>query len=139
MKKLFSILFALFMVSTVFAVEVKEKAEYEKQFDTAQSIKVARLWVSENFNSGKDVIDTYDEELQVLIGNGNYTEKGIVNIQFHFTFKITVKNNTVKIVFSNFKAGTKKFPLSKSTVGLDKFYAKLDSVAESLFKYYEDF
>ena len=140
MKKLISLLFVLLFTTSVFGVEVKEKAEYEKEFDTPQSIKIAKLWVGENFKSGKDVISTYDEELNTLIGNGFYTEKGVlIDLQYHFKFKITVKENKVKIVFSDLAAGTKKVPISKNTSGLDKFYAKLDKLAESLFEYYEDF
>ena len=140
MKKLITLLLALFMVSAVFSAELKEKAEYEKEFDSTQSIKIARLWVSENFKSGKNVIDTYDEELQILVGNGSCTEKvKLLNMQFHFKFKITVKENKVKIVFSNFKVGEKHNELQKGTVGVDQFYKTLDKLAESLFQYYEDF
>lgn len=140
MKKLITLFLALFMVSAVFSAELKEKAEYEKEFDSTQSIKIARLWVSENFKSGKNVIDTYDEELQILVGNGSCTEKvKLLNMQFHFKFKITVKENKVKIVFSNFKVGEKHYALQKGTVGVDQFYKTLDKLAESLFQYYEDF
>ena len=140
MKKLFFLITLMLVSTSLFAVEYKEEMSYEKEFESTQSIKVAKLWVSDNFKSSKDVIDLYDEELGVLTGNGLCTYmKGILLMEYRFKFKISIKENKVKVTFNNFRVGQKRnIPNAKST-GLQDFYNELEEIAESIFKYYEEF
>lgn len=140
MKKLFALFVAVLVCTSLFAVEVKNEVVHEKEFDSPQTIKIAKLWVSEKYISGKDVIDAYDEELNILTGNGMVDfHTSILPTEFHYKFKITIKGNKVKIVFNTFRAGTKQVAISKRTGGLQDFYNQLDKLAKSLFEYYSEF
>ena len=139
MKKLFCLLLVLICTSFAFSTEVRNEIVCEKTFDSEPSIKIARLWVSESFNSGKDIIDFYDEELKVLTGNASLKYKDEYIYTYNFKFKISIKKNTIKMIFNNMTAGTKKLPITENHSCIDEFYNELESLANSLFTYYEEY
>ena len=136
MKKLYSIIFLLFISCFLFAGEIKKELAYEKTFETAPSIKTAREWASKTFfNSEK----SYNEESKVTTGFGFITESDFF-INYNFDYKISITGNTVKILFNNFTVGTAKQPFKEGTMYikyLDNFYEDLEKTSESLFKYCE--
>ena len=90
------------------------------------------IWIS--FKISKDVpkIEN-DKELLEMVSII------ISTMPIYFTLKIQVKGNKLIVKFNNFKAGTMKLPVNKTTTGLSGFYEKCDELAESLNKYYLDF
>jgi hypothetical protein len=66
------------------------------------------IWMAENFKSSKSVIDMKDKELGVIIGNGavdvNLGSKFLpVNNTFTFKMKVEMKDNKLRLTFSNVK------------------------------------
>lgn len=139
MKKLLCILFILLSATFAFSTEIKDEIVCEHTFDFEPSIKVAKLWISEAFTSGKNVVDFYDEDLKVLTGIASSKYKDEYVYTYNFKFKISIKKNTVKVVFNNMTAGTMKLPITPSHACVDEFYNDLETLAKSLFKYYEEF
>lgn len=70
----------------------------------------ARMWVNDNFKSGKDVIQISDKEAGQITGTGklqaDYTYHGLANKIYHavytFSFKILVKDWKYKCIFEDF-------------------------------------
>lgn len=141
MKKLFFGILFILISSFAFAVEIVEEKNYEYDITNAtKSIKVANLWVTEAFENPKEVVQLYDEDLNTMVINGTYMVSIIIStMPIYFTLKIQVKGNKLIVKFNNFKAGTMKLPVNKTTTGLSGFYEKCDELAESLNKYYLDF
>lgn len=137
MKKIYSFIF-LFLVSFVFvfAGDIKKELVFEHTFNTVPSIQTARQWASKTFfNSEK----SYNEESKVITGFGFIPESDFF-VNYNFDYKISITENTVKILFNNFTVGTAKQPLKEGTMYikyLDNFYEDLGKTSESLFKYCE--
>ena len=137
MKKLFVGILFLLVSSFAFAVEVVQEKNYEYDISNAtKSIKVANLWVTEAFENPKEVVQLYDEDLNTMVINGTYM---VWTMPIYFTLKIQVKGNKLIVKFNNFKYGTMKLEVNKTTTGLSGFYEKCDELAESLNQYYLDF
>ena len=117
-------------------IKPKEEIVYEKELSCNPSINVARLWVSENFNSASSVIDVYDESLQILTGNGSSGD-------YKFFFKITIKDNIVRINFRKFLRQNSNGGIAPlffyETEEEKMFYKKINSISDSLFLYLEAF
>lgn len=127
----------LFATTFLFAVEIVEEKNYEYDIsNTTKSIKVANLWVTEAFENPKEVVQLYDEDLNTLVINGTYM---VWVMPIYFTLKIQVKGDKLVVKFNNFRYGTAKLKLDKTTIGLSDFYNKLDELAESLNQYYINF
>lgn len=142
-----SLLFSAFCFAenlTEFTLEKKEdnndsEIQYSKyyEFETDKpSIKIARLWVAETFNSAKSVIEMYDEELQTLVGTGTVTT-GLIS--FKYSFKIQNKNNIISMKFYNFRTGTQDVPITPRTIGLKTLYSNIEHLEKSLEYYYKNF
>lgn len=137
MKKLTVLFIMLFATTFLFAVEVVQEKNYEYDIsNVTKSIKVANLWVTEAFENPKEVVQLYDEDLNTMVINGTYM---VWTMPIYFSLKIQVKGNKLILKFNNFKAGTMKMSVNKTTTGLSGFYEKCDELAESLNKYYLDF
>ncbi len=71
----------------------------------------ARMWVNDNFKSGKDVIQINDKETGTITGKGilklpyNYKFYGKTSgeTDYNFSFKIFVKDYKYKCEFTNFE------------------------------------
>lgn len=71
----------------------------------------ARLWVNDNFRSGKDVSQIIDKESGTITGNGVFKERFYLYQMiktkftgiFSFDFKIFVKDGKYKYVFTSIK------------------------------------
>lgn len=159
--KFFSFVFVSFLLFSCTSVkpienfEVLDEKTYEFEVDNA-TIKIARLWVAETYNSAKDVIQICDEELNVLIGDGLYTTIGqyvftTSETNFKYRFKIQCKNNKVTITYYNFDFGPLSSfliptgdELSYRSYGANQqtvlnFYKQLDMLGLSLEFYYKTF
>ena len=137
MKKLTVLFIMLFATTFLFAVEVVQEKNYEYDIsNVTKSIKVANLWVTEAFENPKEVVQLYDEDLNTMVINGTYM---VWTMPIYFSLKIQIKGNKLILKFNNFKAGTMKLSVNKTTTGLSGFYEKCDELAESLNKYYLDF
>lgn len=114
----------------------ENKYEREYSFSVPKAnIKIAKLWVVETFNSSKDVIEMYDEDLNVLLGNG--VKDGFTPL--FYSFKISTKNDNVTIKFYNIKSGTAKVSVGIGTTGLDSLFETFEDLAKDLNNYYSDF
>ena len=137
MKKLSVLFILLFVTSLLFSVEIVEEKNYEYDISNySKSIKIAKLWTTENFENSKDAIQLYDEEINTLVLNSNIM---VWVMPLYYTMKIQIKDNKLIIKFNNFSAGTLKNKLSKSTTGISNLYENCDKLAESLFKYYTEY
>ena len=137
---LFCLLTFVSCVSTPSTSSIQNEITKSMDMNKETSIKVARLWVAENFRSAKNVIDFYDESLNVLTGNGivvNY--EGILPTEFGFRFKIQINEKTATVTFSQFTAGTGHYPVTNGTIGRKWFYNRLDFLANDLFSYLYNF
>ena len=141
MKKLFFGILFILISSFAFAVEIVEEKNYEYDITSAtKSIKVANLWVTEAFENPKEVVQLYDEDLNTMVINGTYMVSIIIStMPIYFTLKIQVKGNKLVVKFNNFRYGTAKLKLDKTTMGLSDFYNNCDKLAESLNQYYLNF
>lgn len=121
--------------------EIQYSKYYEFETDKP-TIKIARLWVAETFNSAKSVIEMYDEELQTLVGTG-VVNTGLMGTAFSYSlkysFKIQNKNNIISIKFFNFRAGTNNEPIGPLTTGLKTLYSNIEYLTKSLEYYYKKF
>lgn len=128
MKKI--ILFLLLLPMVVFSqqpleyVEVKEVDGMTKD----QLFKNARMWVNDNFKSGKDVIQIQDKESGEITGNAI----AMVRCEFrstlmfkyaaevHFSFKLLIKERKYKYIFDNF-VNTELIPTQDRTPKMEPF------------------
>lgn len=137
MKKLTVLFIMLFATAFLFAVEIVEEKNYEYDIsNTTKSIKIANLWVTEAFENPKEVVQLYDEDLNILVINGTYM---VWVMPIYFTLKIQVKGDNLLVKFNNFRYGTAKMKINKTTTGLSDFYNNCDDLSKSLYDYYLNF
>lgn len=120
--------------------KLKSEEKYERTFTfetSITSIKIAKLWVADTYNSAKDVIDMYDEDLNILVGTG--AERGFSNLTY--SFKITCKKNTVTIRFNNIRSRDSYgyHAVGIGTTGLESLLKKFEVLTISLKGAYDNF
>jgi hypothetical protein len=87
----------------------------------------ARLWVNDNFKSGKDVTQISDKEEGTITGSGNFDSPFTVYSGFGngkelgiytFSFKILCKDGRYKYIFENFKHTGSRIHSEAQALGL---------------------
>lgn len=80
---------------------------------SAQIYDGVRIWISENFRSGKSVIDHADKESGIIIGNAsmNYPCNGLDCVgreghMAHYTMRADIKDGKMKLTFSNLETSS---------------------------------
>lgn len=143
MKKLLFLMTFLLVSTSIFAIEVENEKLYEYDISncSVKSIKLAKMWLSENsdnygFNNYSNDKQMYDEDLNIMIIQGNAQ---VFVMPLYFTLKIQVKGDILKITFNNFSAGTSKMKINSRTTGLSTLYETCDEIAESVSKYYLEY
>src|SRR5580700_1617318 len=130
MKKLLPILFILISAKAFCQTDsVVSFSEVVKVDSVSQSelFERARLWVNDNFVSGKDVSQIVDKEDGQITGSGIF--KSPIDIHsmglhhyiglYTFTFKIFCKDGRYKYIFDNFNnTGFEEFPKYNEHLGL---------------------
>lgn len=111
------IYFLLLIFSSLSAFSQNDTTLTFQEVVKADSIKAnelfnrARMWVNDNFKSGKEVIQINDKETGTLTGKANlkisysYKFYGETSgeTDYSFTFKILVKDEKYKYEFTNFE------------------------------------
>lgn len=121
MKKLFTTICAIAALITGCAgmqEAPKEQLTFSQVYElpghtSAQIYDGVRIWISENFRSGKSVIDHADKESGIIIGNAsmNYPCNGLDCVgreghMAHYTMRSDIKDGKMKLTFSNLEVSS---------------------------------
>lgn len=116
MKKLFAIICIIAALTTGCAgmqTAPTDQLTFSQVYEmpghsSAQIYDGVRIWISENFRSGKAVVDLADKENGIIIGNGasHYPCNGTDCIDLEggtvgYTMRVDVKDEKFRLTFSN--------------------------------------
>lgn len=80
-------------------------------YSKGQLFDGVKVWISENFRSGKSVIDHVDKEAGLIIGNGamNYPCSGLDCVGYeghliYYTMRVDVKDEKFRLTFTNLES-----------------------------------
>jgi hypothetical protein len=129
MKKIFILIFALFISQEIFAQDkllgilpLKEgKVTYSDVIQLQgvskdEMYKRVKLWFNENDKSNKDVIQLEDKDNGEIIGKGSFRAKWnfrfytVLSMNVWKTIKIQIKNDSLKYEISDFRMNNYFFP-----------------------------
>jgi hypothetical protein len=135
MKKIFILILALFITQEIFAQDkllgilpLKEgKVTYSDviQFQGVskdEMYKRVKLWLNENYNSNKDVIQLDDKDRGEIIGKGCFRAKWnfrfytVLSMNVWKTIKIQIKNDSLKYEISDFRLNNYFFPTQNESL-----------------------
>jgi len=145
MKKIFILIFALFITQEIFAQDkllgilpLKEgKVTYSdvvpiQGVSKDEMYKRVKLWLNENDNSGKDLIQLDDKDHGEIVGKGSFRAKWnfrfytVLSMNVWKTIKIQIKNDSLKYEISDFRLNNYFFPtqiaaLSDTSIPLEEW------------------